>query len=319
MKAIWEKNTPYSQFLITVGVILLLAVAFTVVSMVVATAAFGLSMTELTVVLNDMNSPLALPILRMIQTFSAIGTFILPPFVIAYLFSERPIHYLGLDSKPKAITAIYVLVAMIVITPLINYLGEMNAHLHLPGFLKSVEDWMRESEDKAAMLTKKFLEMSTTKDLVFNLFMIGLLPAVGEELVFRGVVQKIFSRWSKNVHVGIWTAAFLFSAMHMQFYGFVPRLMLGGLLGYLYVWSGSLWLPILAHFVNNAGAVLMTYLFQNGDLGVDPDKIGVESDFGSVAISLVFGILLLWLVYKKESNRVLEENYSVTENFNNNR
>ncbi len=319
MKAIWEKNTPYSQFLITVGVILLLAVAFTVVSMVVATATFGLSMTELTVVLNDMDSPLALPILRMIQTFSAIGTFILPPFVIAYLFSEKPTEYLGIDRKPTAITAIYLVLAMIIITPAINYLGEMNAHLHLPGFLKSVEDWMRESEDKAAVLTKKFLEMSTTKDLIFNLFMIGLLPAIGEELVFRGVVQKIFSRWSKNVHVGIWTAAFLFSAMHMQFYGFVPRLMLGGLLGYLYVWSGSLWLPILAHFVNNAGAVIFTYLYQHNLISTDPDKIGVESDFKSVLVSLVLGAALLWIIYKRESNIPKEENYSITEDIDSNR
>ena len=142
--------------------------------------------------------------------------------------------------------------------------------------------------------------MNSAMDLFINLIMIGLIPAIGEELVFRGVVQKIFSQWSKNVHIGIWSAAFLFSAMHMQFYGFLPRMMLGGLLGYLYVWSGSLWLPIIGHFVNNAGAVLMSYFFQRGDLKLDPDKIGAENDFGSLIASLVLGSVIIFFIYKNE-------------------
>ena len=308
MKAIWEKNTPYSQFLISVGVILLLSVTFTVVSMVVATASFGLSMAEMQKVMSDLDAPNALNIMRVIQTLSSIGAFILPPFLIAYLFSQQPLHYLGLSKLPRKNSMLLVVAAMILITPLINFLGEINSHLHLPSFLTSVEDWMRESEDKAAVITKKFLEMNSSMDLFINLIMIGLIPAIGEELVFRGVVQKIFSQWSKNVHIGIWSAAFLFSAMHMQFYGFLPRMMLGGLLGYLYVWSGSLWLPIIGHFVNNAGAVLMSYFFQRGDLKFDPDKIGAENDLLTVAMSLVIGGGLFYFIYlQREKEQLLKE------------
>lgn len=301
IKSIWSKNTPYSQFLISVGVILLSAVAFTLISMVVGTAFYGLRMSELQTVLNDPNSEQSLPIFRMIQTFSAIGTFLVPPFVIAYLFSMQPMEYLSLDRRSHATTYLLIAVAMITITPLINFLGEVNSHMHLPGFLKSVEDWMKDSEERAAVLTKLFLKMDTPIDLIFNLVMIGLLPAIGEELVFRGVVQKIFSYWSKNAHVGVWVAAFLFSAMHMQFYGFIPRFLLGGILGYLLVWSGNLWLPITAHFINNAGAVIFTYLFQHGIISMDPDKIGAESDFGSVVVSLLLGVGLLWMIYKREA------------------
>lgn len=315
MKAIWQKNTPYSQFLISVGVILLSAVLFTVVSMVAGTAIYGLRMTELEGILGNMNDPQALPIFRMIQTLSAIGTFVIPPFIIAYLFSIQPLAYLSLNKSSKALTYLLIVTVMIVITPLINFLGELNSHMHLPGFLKSVEEWMRASEDKAAELTKMFLKMDTMNDLFINLMMIALIPAIGEELVFRGVVQKIFSNWSNNKHIGIWTAAFLFSAMHMQFYGFIPRFMLGGILGYLLVWSGNLWLPITAHFVNNAGAVIFTYLFQHGQIAVDPDKIGVESDWGSVVISLILGVGLMWMIYKRESVKAEEENYSVEETF----
>lgn len=307
IKAIWERNTPYSQFLISVGVILLLAVAFTLVSTVLATVIYGVSMAEMGTIMNEMNSPLSLPIMRLVQTFSSIGTFVLPPFVIAYLFSQRPAEYLGLDEKPKAGAMLIVAVAMIMISPFINFLGEVNSHLHLPGYLKNVEDWMRQTEDKAAVVTKKFLEMNSVGDLLINLIMIALIPAVGEELVFRGVVQRIFGRWANNVHIGVWTAAFLFSAMHMQFYGFVPRFILGALLGYLYVWSGSLWLSMLGHFVNNAGAVLMTYLFAKGMIGVDPDKIGVENDYGSVAASVLIGGGLIFLIYKNRKPQSLPE------------
>ncbi len=283
--------------------------------MVAGTAVYGLRMTELESILGNMDDPKALPIFRMIQTLSAIGTFVIPPFVIAYLFSERPLGYLSLDRSSKLPTYIMIITAMIVITPLINFLGELNSHMHLPGFLKSVEDWMRASEDKAAELTKMFLKMDTMSDLFINLLMIALIPAIGEELVFRGVVQKIFGKWSKNEHVGIWVAAFLFSAMHMQFYGFIPRFLLGGILGYLLVWSGNLWLPITAHFVNNAGAVIFTYLFQHGHIATDPDKIGAESDFGSVALSIVLGAALFYVIRKRESSDTTKENYSIEETF----
>jgi uncharacterized protein len=303
MKAIWAGNTPYSKFLITVGVILIFAILFTLFSSILATFLYGISMDELQVMMMNPSSPVTLSILKIVQTLSAIGAFIIPSFILAWVFDGRPNSYLSLDRSPRALSFIVVIVIMIISTPLINFLGEMNSHLHLPDFLKSVEDWMRDSEEKAAELTKAFLDMKTPGDLAFNLFMIGLLPAIGEELVFRGVVQKIFYQWSKNVHVAIWTTAILFSAVHMQFYGFLPRMILGGMLGYMLVWSGSLWLPIVGHFINNAGAVIFTYLFQKQITSINPDEVGTGSDFGSVAISLLItAALFLWLYRQRTTN-----------------
>jgi len=181
--------------------------------------------------------------------------------------------------------------------------------MSLPSFLSGLEKWMKASEEQAAELTKSFLEMHSLSDVLFNIFMIGLLPAIGEELLFRGIVQKIFVQWSKNVHVGVWTSAVLFSAMHVQFYGFIPRMMLGALLGYLLVWSGSLWLPMIAHFVNNASAVIFTYLFHEQMMSVDADKIGTENDYASVLISVLLTGILLWLIYKKERKNFYSEGY----------
>jgi membrane protease YdiL (CAAX protease family) len=116
-------------------------------------------------------------------------------------------------------------------------------------------------------------------------------------------VQKLFQNWSKNVHVGIWVAAILFSAMHMQFYGFLPRMVLGAGLGYMLAWSGSIWLSIIGHFINNAGAVIFIYLFQQGYTSIDPDKIGTESDFTSVSLSVLITVLLLIFIRRRLISR----------------
>ncbi len=308
MKAIWESNTPYSKFLISVGLILISAVLFTFISTIGATMIYGISMVEMQNLLANPSTPLAISVLKFVQLVSSTGTFLLPPFILAALFSHFPLNYLSLNVKPERYSFLILAILMIVATPLINFLGEINSHLHLPGFLKGVEDWMRESEDKAAQLTEAFLKMDTIGDFAFNLIMIGLLPAIGEELVFRGVVQKIFHQWSRNIHIAIWTTAFVFSAMHMQFYGFLPRMVLGGMLGYMLAWSGSLWLPIFAHFVNNAGAVIFMYLFQKGVTSIDPDKVGTESDWMEVIVSIVLSIVLFEVLRRRNHKPIqLEE------------
>ncbi|HRH64847.1 MAG TPA: CPBP family intramembrane metalloprotease [Bacteroidia bacterium] len=305
-KAIWANNTSYSKFLISVGIILLSAVFFTLVSTILSSAIYGVNMAELQTLLNNLEDPKAISILKLVQTISAIGTFIVPPFIIAYLIDVRPMHFLGIDKWAGVSTGMLVIICLVISVPLINFLGELNGTMHLPGFLKTVEDWMRASEERASELTKAFLEMPTFGDMLFNVFMIALIPAIGEELLFRGVVQKIFTGWAKNVHVGVWMAAILFSAMHMQFYGFVPRLLLGAMLGYLFVWSGSLWLAILAHFVNNASAVIFTYLYQQEISTIDVDAVGTQQgDAWGVIISTLLTAGLLYSIYRYEQKKRL--------------
>ena len=303
LKAIWADTTAYSKFLLAVGVVLISAVLFTLISMLMASAIHGINLVRLQEILTNPDDPLSISILKIMQTASAIGAFVIPAFVIAYLFDRKPMDYLHLSKKIKITSALLIVLAVIASLPLINYLGEINSHMSLPSFLSGIEKWMKESEEKAAELTTRFLEMHSISDLLFNVFMIGLLPAVGEELLFRGIIQRIFADWSKNIHIAVWASAILFSAMHLQFYGFIPRMMLGVLLGYLLVWSGSLWLPILAHFVNNATAVVFTYLFRAEMMNIDADKIGTENDYVAVLVSTLLTALLLWLVYRKEKEK----------------
>ncbi len=299
IKAIWAGNTVYSKFLISVGIILLSATLFTLLGSLTASFILGINMEELKIMLQNTTHPQSVTALKIMQTFSAIGAFIVPPFLLAYLFNARPIHFLALDKGIRSSSMLIVFIIMIMATPFINFLGELNAGMHLPGFLKGVEDWMKASEMAAADLTKAFLDMTTPMDLIINLFIIALLPAIGEELLFRGIIQRLFHQWSRNAHVAVWTSAILFSAMHMQFYGFFPRMILGGMLGYMFVWSGSLWLPILAHFINNAAAVILIYMYKSGVSGIDPDKIGTGNESMAAIISLGATAILFAFLYNQ--------------------
>lgn len=308
-KAIWADNTPYSKFLISVGIILICAVFFTLVSTFLASVFYGVDMAQLAVLMSELDKPSNIAVLKMVQTVSAIGTFIVPPFILAWLFHPAPLNFLSINKKPAALPVLLITSLLLLSVPLINYLGVLNSYFHLPPFLKGMEEWMKASEEQAARITEAFLVMKSPGELFFNLFMIALIPAIGEELLFRGVVQNIFSRWLKNNHVAVWLSAILFSAMHMQFYGFIPRLMLGVMLGYLLVWSGNIWWPIIAHFINNAAAVIFSYLYQNNLSQFDADNIGTgEAQANIVLLSLSCTGILLFALYKEgQRKRLLSE------------
>ena len=187
----------------------------------------------------------------MLGSGTLIGFIIFP--IIHLVAIERKNISPFFPPQHKTFFALFLVMALgltfiITISPLV----EWNMNMEFPDFLKGVESWARDAEDKAAELTKAMTSFESVGDLVLGLIVIALLPAIGEELVFRGLFQNEFFRGSGNIHLSIWLAAIIFSAIHLQFYGFVPRLLLGALFGYLYYWSGSLLIPMFAHFVNNA-------------------------------------------------------------------
>jgi len=289
-----QDTPPFARLLITIGVVLIFLFLFTAISLVISVFLFGLDYSTLSDPLGNIKEPGMLSALNLMQTLSAIGGFILPPFLLAFLMSNNVFSFLQLNKRTLLSSLALVAVMIFIMTPFINWLSELNSRMVLPHFMHGAEEWMRKSEDQNAELTKYFLEMHSIKDLLQNLFMIALIPAIGEELLFRGVIQRLFGDWFKNKHIAIFVTAALFSAVHMQFYGFVPRMLLGVLFGYLLVWSGSLWLPILGHFVNNAMAVIMMYLFSNEITKMDPDKVGTEG--GEWIYAIVSGIIMIGIM-----------------------
>jgi membrane protease YdiL (CAAX protease family) len=304
VKNIYNQLNPGSKLGIVALVTLFSLLVSMIVAAVISIPIFGIDnftkMVSSSVDMGDEN----ISFLKFLQLVQSIGLFIVPSIILALFFGESITGYLKLNKQPYQTSIVLAIIIVIVASPFINFIGEINSKLTLPSAFSSIEQWMRASEDAAEKLTKLFLKTETTWGLVFNIFLIGIIPAVGEELLFRGVVQRIFSEWTKNVHWGIWISAILFSALHFQFYGFVPRAILGAIFGYLFVWSGNLWLPVLAHFINNTVAVIAYHLYGEGILAVDPDKIGTDSDYHVATIgSIILMLCLFWVFYNYEKKK----------------
>ena len=231
--------------------------------------------------------------LKIAQLIQSVGMFVIPPLIMAYLWSSKPLSYLQLNRLPNTKSTLYAIVIMLIAIPFINLLAQLNQEISLPAFMATIEAQMKAAELQIAELTEKMLNVKSMDALAFNILLIAIIPAIGEELFFRGIIQKILSE-RRNIHLAIWISAFIFSAIHLQFYGFFPRLLLGAFLGYLLFWSGNLWLPVIAHFTNNAMAVVFYYLKFNGVQVFDFETIGSGNTWW---VGVISGILVIIGVY----------------------
>lgn len=288
---------PGSQLLFTGFVVLVSFFIIQLLASLVVIPIYGFSRVSGMLGGLDFADPGTVNMLKYFQVVQSVGLFIVPSVLVARFLYPRWTSYLYLTTKPSLRNAFWVIILVIIINPFINFTGDLNANMHFPSWLSGLEQWMRNAEDAAEKLVKVFLDVKTAWGLLFNLFMIAVLPAVGEELLFRGIIQKLFTKIIRNAHWGIWLSAALFSALHMQFYGFIPRMLLGAMFGYLLVWSGTLWLPILAHFINNAGAVILLYLIGKGKISPGIEEFGAGTDGWHYAlVSLAMGAIILMVV-----------------------
>jgi uncharacterized protein len=295
---------PLPQLMFSIFVVIASFLVFMVLSMVVAIPLFGLDSMLSIPTINEMDNPASIRVLKYFQVVQSFGVFIVPPFILAWLYHGKIAEYLKLDKGVNFESVFLVLVLSFAASPFVNFIGGLNENMQFPEWLSGVENWMRNAEDKAAEITEAFLKVETIGGLAFNIFMIAFLPAIGEELLFRGVIQRIFTNWTRNHHWGIWITALLFSALHLQFYGFVPRMFLGVLFGYLLVLSGSMWLPIIAHFINNGVAVVAMYMIDKELLSPEIEQIGSTADsFYIAAISSVLIFAFLWMI-KRQNNEI---------------
>ncbi len=222
--------------------------------------------------------------------------FILPAWVAALLIWGKPATSLRIHKAPKLMELLCAAVLLVVAMPMLNGLVEWNEAMHLPKALSGIEQWMREQEELAATTTESLLQIGSLSQFLLVVLGIGVLTGMGEEFVFRGALQQILQGRSRQAHVAIWVSAFLFSAIHLQFFGFFPRLLLGALFGYLLVWSGNLWIPIFAHALNNSLVVCSIYWGENIPLLQKIESVGtVQSGTEWMAwASLVATLLLMW-------------------------
>jgi membrane protease YdiL (CAAX protease family) len=296
---------PFPQLMFSIFIMVASVFLFMIVGLVLAIPFYGLDglMNSLSGAQN--NSPESINFLKYMQVLQSIGLFVVPPFILGFLYHGNIGEYLRIDRSTKPRSFVLAVLCLLAIVPFINFLGDINSKMSFPSFLSGLETWMRNMEDNAKVLIDKFMLVNGFGGLLFNVFMIAVLPAIGEEFMFRGVIQRIFTNWTRNHHWAIWITAFVFSAMHMQFYGFLPRLVLGAMFGYLLVWTGTMWVPVLAHFFNNLVGVLGYFLIGKGTISKDVDQFGAEpGDVFVVIISVAIVGWLLYAIYKSEQQKL---------------
>lgn len=276
----FSETNNISKLMLSLFVIVVSFIVFALIGFVLSMLIYKVDLSQASVAFSDVTNPANIPMLKLFQVVQSIGLFLVPPIIIGFLFSKSSFSYLKINGSLNIVTVIAAILIMISAIPFINFMGEMNARLSLPHFMHGIESWMKESEATAQKITQAFLTVNTLGGLLINIFIVAVVPAVSEELLFRGVFQKLFTDWSKNMHIGILISAIIFSGFHLQFYGFFPRMVLGLFFGYLLAWSGSIWLPVIAHFINNAVAVLLSYCIQMKMIGSDVETIGTSDGNG---------------------------------------
>jgi membrane protease YdiL (CAAX protease family) len=254
----------------------------------------------------NISNPDHIGFLRILQSSLSIGTFVLPAWFFPRFSSISAPQYLKLNTRLFPVYLILTIAVVISSSAPLEWAIQLNKQLQLPDFLKTLEDWMRQKEEETLQLVKQLTTMNGPGDLMINLLMLALLPALGEEMIFRGSIQPLFTRLFNNYHWGIWISAIIFSAIHLQFYGFLPRMLLGGMFGYLLVWSNSLWIPILAHFMNNAGIIVLAYSYQQQGLSTDALEGAPQGPMYLYFINLflTFVGLMIFYQYAKAKNTI---------------
>jgi uncharacterized protein len=305
MKSAWLHSlTPLSRLTFFILLIITCFSLVFILAVIAAIPLFHTSFTGMMTLMADLNNPQSLAILQYFQVVQSFGLFILPPLFAGWFFTRNSFEFLRLNHTPKISIYGLSLVLLILMLPFVNWLVNVNEGMHLPSFLSNMEKWMQETESQAAGLTDAFLSTGTIGGLMFNLFMIALLPALGEELMFRGVLQRLFNDWTKNIHLSIFLAALVFGLFHLQFYGLLPRVFLGMVLGYLFYWTGSLWVPIFVHFMNNASAVIAAYFESAGTTSAKWEDFGsTDNVFLIIGSFLLTGIFLYFIWYLEKNKR----------------
>lgn len=252
--------------------------------------------------------------LKVIQVLQSVGVLLIPAIIVACWWSEHPWQWLHINKAPSWQSIAFVTLVMVVALPGLNLISWINQQMVLPESLAPLEAMMKAMEERAADITKQFMQMDGIANLIEMILIMALLAAVSEEFTFRGVLQALLTQAdgdNKNEvshsrkATAIWVTAIIFSAIHFQFYGFLPRMLMGALFGYVLIWSGNLWLAIWMHFVNNAAVVIFYYyaLHTGKDIEVI-DAIGTGETLWLGIVSLVATALLIALLRKQRIRNI---------------
>lgn len=293
--------------LLTIGGVFLIGNVLAIITAIIMTG-------SLTQVMEIVSNPSAYPeqktMVLMMQGVASFGGFIITPLIFYYMMVKGSILKDYFKLSPNVTTSIVITIIMVFSFMIVNTIFiDWNANLQLPEVFSGLERWATELEESMADLTKYLTDFDSTGYFVLCVIIIAVIPGIGEELLFRGFLQNVFRKIFRNDHVAVWIAAILFSAIHFQFYGFVPRMLLGALFGYLYLWSGNLLIPIIAHFLNNFISLFSLYIYQKGLTEFDVESSEALPTMYILIFSALFVVTLIYFkkyLARKEEDEGLE-------------
>lgn len=234
--------------------------------------------------------------MRIAAVLQDIMLFILPALITSLLITRLPATFLCVDRSIKPAMLLVAVCALLFATPAMNSLIAWNQNIHFPESMHSLEQAVRSSEEAAAQSVNVLLGDHTVMSLIIGIMIVGILAGFSEELLFRGTFQRLLATAPMNRHCAIWIAAFVFSAVHMQFFGFFPRLLLGAFFGYLLLWSGSLWLPVCLHVLNNTVYICGNWYADGAPAATD--TIGASGNLLVNSISILLTAACLVVLYR---------------------
>ena len=288
LKKFLSNNILSRQIITYLFITLVSFIVCTVLSIFLLPFFFDIEYSSLSIIVDHDYNQSVINALKFIQLFSCLGLFILPPFFYGYLSAENIFS----NHKISRQVIILVVAIMILINPFVSFTFFLNQSIDIP-------KWLMFYDQNIYAITKAFLVMNSSVDLIVNLLVLAILPAIGEELVFRGFLQKKIISFSKKPYLSIFFTALLFSVVHMQFEGVLPRFILGSVLGLMFYFSSNIWIPIIAHFINNALIVILSYPALNNKISFDLLNLEKFVRWDQAALSLIAVTVLFYLFIKK--------------------
>ncbi|MGV6945974.1 CPBP family intramembrane glutamic endopeptidase [Sphingobacterium kyonggiense] len=193
---------------------------------------------------------------------SSVGTFLLPSLILQNM-EKRQYRYFPSNTNKIGLYLLLTLIFLVVFNPAMEFISLWNQKMSFPESMKGVETWMLDKEQESSYIIEKVIVTTSPLFLFLNLIVMAIVPAIVEEFYFRGSLQGILTRMFGNIHVAIWVTAIVFSAIHLQFYGFFPRMILGLIFGYSFYWTQNIWVAVFGHFINNAAVTIIAYVLLN--------------------------------------------------------
>lgn len=298
MQSYLKTRPVWIQLLLFLGMAIGIFMVISIIGMWILSGITGITMFEITDTAKwNLSNPKMIVYIRGMILIQFLGLFVIPSFLFSYFSDPEPLNYIGLKKPSKPIYWVLGIAALILAIPLVEYTGLLNRKIDFG----SARQWMQSMEDEAAKQIKFMLGKRTFSELLMNIIFIAVFAGVGEELFFRGVLQRLFIKASKSPWLGIIVTAFLFSAMHIQFFGFIPRFLLGVLLGAVYWYSGSLWTAIIAHVVYDAFFIVLAYFQPQIIDSPEATLFNGSSEFILAIVSAIIVLALLWLMRKNST------------------